>query len=103
MVKKKVLKKALKNKEVELLWWVVDGFVGFLALMIYSFLLYLLDAAGTGGVIAKMQDAVGYFGLNTFLDFNFTPGAMTLGILIVFAFSFVLGILIGQVVRSKRR
>jgi len=83
-------------------WWVVDGFVGFLALMIYNFLLYLLDAAGTGGVIGKMQDAVGHFGVKSFLDFGFNAGTISIGILLMFAFSFCLGMAIGNFVRKKR-
>lgn len=84
-------------------WWIVDGFVGILALMIYNFLLYLLDGLGTGGVISQMQDTMGYFGVKSFLDFGFNAATISIGILLMFAFSFCLGMAIGNFVRRKRR
>ena len=83
--------------------WIVNGFLGTLALMIYNFLLYILTQLGTGGFIGKMEEATGYFGLRSFIDFNFSFIASIIGIVIVFAFSFLLGIGIGKIVEKKRR
>ena len=98
MVRKKVSEKGL---EVPL--WLVDGFVGILALMIYNFLLYLLTIAGIRGVIGQIEEAVGYFGLNSFIDFGFNSNEMFLGIVIFFLLAFFLGIGIGNWVRKKKR
>ena len=56
MVKKKQKAKPLitslkssKSKEFTLPVWILDGFVGVLALMIYNFVLYLLKVAKVKG------------------------------------------------------
>jgi len=92
-----------KSEELVVPFWVIDGFVGILALMIYNFLLYILTIIGIRGIIGKMQDTVGYFGLNTFLDFSFSPGAIALGLILIFALSFIIGIIIGKFVRKRKK
>lgn len=93
-----------KDKEMSIPFWLLDGFVGILALMIYNFCLYLLVMAlGIKGVAEKMNDAMGYFLLNSFIDFGFTTSQMTIGLFLVFIFSFFLGIFVGKIVRVKRR
>jgi hypothetical protein len=91
-----------EEKEFTLPLWVLDGVVGLLALMIYNFLLYLLDVAGTGGIIKNLHETMGYFGINSFMDLGFEAGTMSIGILIMFGFSFVLGMIIGSIVRKRR-
>ncbi|MEK6926725.1 MAG: hypothetical protein AABW50_05600 [Nanoarchaeota archaeon] len=89
------------KKEFKVPFWIVDGFVGILALMIYNFLLYLLALIGVKGIIESMYETMGYFGLNSFIAFGLSPDSMALGILIVFAVSFLLGAEIGKRVRNK--
>jgi hypothetical protein len=97
------MKKGLKQKEnSKKLLWILDGFVGILALIIYNFLLYLLNSINTGEIISKMQDTMGYFGINSFSDFGFTTTQITIGLLWVFLLSFLLGILIGKLVRKRK-
>ncbi len=84
-------------------WWLVDGFVGILALMIYNFVLYVLTSAGAGGIILNLQDTMGYFGVKSFLDFGFNAGSISIGVLLMFVFSFCLGMAIGNFVRKKRK
>jgi len=93
----------VSKKDLEMPLWVLDGFVGILALTIYNFSLYLLAEIGIGGTIAKMNDAMGYFGLNSFLDFGFEVRTMMFGLTLMFAFSFFLGITIGHWVRRKKK
>ncbi|MBI2044804.1 hypothetical protein HYT23_01985 [Candidatus Pacearchaeota archaeon] len=90
-------------KEMEVPFWMIDGFIGVLALVIYNFSLYLLTAVGVGGIIAAMENAMGYFGLNTFLDLGFSASSMTIGLVIVFLFCFCLGVFIGNLVRQKSK
>lgn len=93
-----------EEKEFTLPVWILDGVVGLLALVIYNFVLYLLNSCfSIGGIVANLHNTMGYFGLNSFIDLNFAPGTITVGILIMFAFSFVLGVLIGKAVRNKRK
>lgn len=96
--------KKSKPKEFTLPVWVLDGFVGLLALMIYNFLLYLLgDVAHLGGIIKQLYDSMGYFGINTFLDLGFAPKAMSLGIILMFVVSFAIGIGIGSYIRKRHK
>lgn len=96
-------KKVKKTKRKNYPFWVVDGSVGLLALAIYNLLLYLLSIIGIRGPVFTMQQTMGYFGLNTFLDLGFTTAQMFLGVVIVLAVSFVLGIGIGNIVRRRRK
>ena len=91
------------EKELKVDSWVVDGFVGTLALVIYNFILYILTLFGIKGIIDQLEDTMGYFGLNTFLDLGFNPDTMVLGITMSFTFSFLLGIIIGNWVRMKKK
>ena len=93
---------AKKKKELKIPFWIVDGFVGVLALMIYNFILYILTIFGVKGIIGQMEDAMGYFGLNSFIDFGWSANIMTLGLLITFAISFILGMGIGNYVRKRK-
>ena len=96
------INKPINQKDLKLPLWIVDGFVGILALMIYNFLLYFLTLLGVGGIIAKIEDVMGYFGLNTFLDFGLDPSEMFLGLLIIFVISFLLGVIIANIVRERK-
>jgi len=103
MVKKK-RKVARTNKiqrEFEVPLWFIDGFIGILALMIYNFILYILTLIGIKGVVGKIENTMGYFGLNSFIEFGWSPGSITLGIILFFVISFVLGIGIGSYVRKR--
>lgn len=93
--------KIKRQKNLKIHWWIVDGFVGILALMIYNFGLYLLKLASESGFIENLEETMGYFGLNIFLSLGFTPSAMLAGVLFVFAISFLLGMFIGNFVRKK--
>jgi len=89
------------KREIKVPVWFIDGFVGILALVIYNFLLYFLTALKVGGIIAKIEEAMGYFGLNTFTDLGMSSSSMTLGLIAVFIIAFVIGIVIGDRVRKK--
>jgi len=103
MAKKKSKKSKKENKNLKIPHWFLDGFVGLLALMIYNFCLYILAIAfSIGGALSKMENTMGYFLLNSFVDFGFTTFQMTIGLLLVFVLSFVLGLLVGRFVRKKR-
>jgi hypothetical protein len=91
------------EKELEVPFWILDGFVGILALMIYNFCFYFLDTIGIKGIISKIQDTMGYFCLNSFIDLGFTVSQMAIGILTVFILSFCLGILTGSMVRKRKK
>ena len=91
-----------KQKELEVPVWTADGFIGILALMIYNFLLYLLKVLGAGGIISKMEDTMGYFTLNTFVDLGFTPSEMFVGLIIIFVISFLLGVIIAKILRKRK-
>ena len=104
MVRNKPFRRISKtrNKELEAPFWMQDGFVGILALMIYNFLLYVLSKIGVGGIIREMQTSTGYFGLRSFIDLGLDLNGMTIGIIIVFVFCFFLGMIIGNFVRINR-
>ncbi len=101
MVKPKNKKSKNSLRELKVPVWFVDGFVGILALVIYNFILYFLTAMKVGGIIAQIDGAMGYFGLNTFTDLGMSSSSMTFGLIIVFIVAFVIGILIGNRVRKK--
>lgn len=101
---KKRSKKVVQTKKQLLVpFWMVDGFIGILALVIYNFLLFLINSAGINGVIEQMQNTTGYFLLNSFADFGFSASQIVLGLLIVFVISFCLGIFIGNLVRKRKK
>jgi len=98
-----MVKKRLKNsKELEVPIWFLDGFVGVLALLIYNFALYILNLIGTGEIVSQLESTTGYFMLNSFVDFGYTASQMALGIILVFIFCYILGIIIGNLVRKRR-
>jgi len=99
-MKKQVRK---KNKELEVPFWLLDGFVGILALVIYNFCIYMLEVIGIKGLVEKTQESMGYFCLSSFIDLGFTITQMTLGLLTVFILSFMLGVIIGHAVRKRRK
>ena len=94
-----VMKRGKKSCKIPV--WVMDGFVGILALMIYNFALYLIKISEVGGFFSKMEDAVGYFGVNSFVDFGFSSGEIIFGVFLFFLISFLLGVVIGDKVRKR--
>ncbi|HLC78281.1 MAG TPA: hypothetical protein VJH92_04095 [Candidatus Nanoarchaeia archaeon] len=92
-------KNSKNPNEQEVPFWLLDGFVGILSLMIYNFLLYLFSHAG--GIMLELHESMGYFGLNSFTDFGFTIGQMSIGIIAFFLISFFLGVGIGNFLRKK--
>ena len=103
MVKNTHKKGLKKEKEMTIPFWVLDGFVGILALTIYNFVLFILKVIGAGGVILLMEDSMGYFGLNSFVDLGFSTSQMTIGLILVFIISFLMGMGIGHCVRMKKK
>lgn len=101
-MKKKKKIRARREKELEVPFWLLDGFVGILGLMIYNFVLYLITALGIRGVILEMQNTMGYFGLLFFTELGFTASQMSIGIVFVFLMAFVLGIGIGGYIRKRK-
>lgn len=89
------------KKELKIPYWIVDGVVGVLSLIIYNFILYLLTIFKIGGLIEKMEGTMGYFALNTFLDLDFSRAQIILGLLFVFAIAFALGTFVGCLVRKR--
>ena len=105
MKKKFKNSKAINKRSGELTvpLWLVDGFNGLLALMIYNFILYLSKILRAGGVFGKLEETSGYFYLNSAISFGATKTMMILIIIAVFGLSFLLGIIIGNFVRRHRR
>lgn len=98
------MKKRLnKKKEMTVPLWIMDGFVGVLALFIYNFALYLLTVFGVGGFVAKLEDAVGYFGINSYIDFGFSATGIFFGVVLMFVFAFVVGVITSSIVRKKNK
>jgi hypothetical protein len=97
MVKRKV------KGELAIPSWIIDGFVGIIALMIYNFLLYFFTSIRIYGIIAEMENAMGYFGINSFIDLGFNLIETLVGILSFFVISFLLGVYVGKYVRRKRK
>lgn len=105
MIKKKSKRISIrKQRELKVPLWLVDGFNGILALMIYNFALYLSKVFHFGGIIfSKLEEASGYFYLNSATTFGLSK-TLTISILIiVFVFSFVLGMIIGNFIRKHER
>ena len=98
-MKKRVKRTTSKNKVFKTL---VDGFNGILALMIYNFLLYLSSIANIGGFIEKMNDATGYFYLNTFIDLGFTKTGLAIALILTFVIAFIFGVLMAKLIRKIR-
>ena len=94
-------KNKISERELQIPSWFIDGFIGILALVIYNFLLYFLTALKAGGIIASMEGAMGYFGLNTFLDLGMSQSSMTIGLIAVFILAFIIGMVIGNRVRKR--
>ena len=92
-----------KKKELTVPFWLLDGFVGILALMIYNFVLYLITTIGAGGIFNDMQNTMGYFGLLFFIELGFSAAEMSLGIIIIFLVAFILGATIGNFLRQTKR
>lgn len=105
MVKKRSKKVSIRrDKELKVPLWLIDGFNGILALMIYNFILYLSKVFHFGGIIfSKLEEASGYFYLNSAINFRLSNTLMILTITIVFVFSFVLGICMGKFIRKHER
>mgnify|MGYP001576756552 CR=1 FL=1 len=100
---KKVLKvNRKKQKELTVPLWLVDGFNGFLALMIYNFILYLSKILRAGGILGKLEESSGYFYLNSAISSGTTKTLMILIVITGFGLSFLLGIIIGSIVRRYR-
>ena len=93
----------VRGRGPKLRWWVIDGFTGILALVICNFALYLLNFAMDSGFIEQLDNSMGYFGLNAFLEMGFSPSAMLIGVFLIFAISFILGMFIGTRVRVKKK
>ncbi len=97
----------VKNKqkrEVTVPVWLIDGFVGILALVIYNFALYVLGTIlGVGGFISSMEEAMGNFCINSFVYFGLTPSQIAVGLILTFVTAFLIGILIGHFVRKRGR
>ena len=80
----------------------VDGFNGILALMVYNFILYLSKIAGIKGLIGQIEKTTGYFCINLFIDLGFNTKFITMGVILVFSVTFLLGVVIAKVIRKKR-
>jgi len=92
-----------RQTQARLPYPMLDGLVGILALVMYNILLYLIHLLGVRGIVEEMQQTMGYFGMNTFLDLGFAPIQITLGLIIVFGISFFLGTGIGHIVRKRNQ
>lgn len=102
LLKRNLTSRRKSNKNLKVSLWLVDGFLGILALVIYNFILYLTRIIGIKGFISEIEQSAGSFGINAFASFNFSPTSTFIGILLIFAFSFFLGIKIGKKVRKYR-
>lgn len=92
-----------KQKELTLPFWLVNGANGLLALMIYNFILYLSKISHVGGILEKLEESSGYFYLNSIISFGVGRTAMILTVIISFGLSFLLGIIIGNMVKKYRK
>ena len=102
-MKRKIRTRVRRRRELEVPLWLVDGFNGFLALMIYNFILYISKIFGAGGMLGKLEESSGYFYLNSTIQFGATKTMIILTIIIAFGFSFLLGMIIGKFVRKYRK
>ncbi len=89
-----------KIKELKISPWIVDGFNGILALVIYNFILYVSKFIGiTNVIIKRMREDTGYFYLNTFVDFGLPKISLIIIVLFSFGFAFLLGVGIAKLIR----
>ena len=104
MVKRKYKKAYIRRqRELRVPLWLVDGFNGILALMIYNFILYLTRLMRVGGLIGKLEDSSGYFYLNSAATFGLSKTLIILLLFAVFGLTFILGTIIGNIVRKHER
>jgi len=101
--KRNTTKSFSKEKELEVPLWLVDGFNGLLALMIYNFILYLTNIMKVGGLVGKLEESSGYFYLNSAIIFGANKTLMFLLLFAVFGLTFILGTIIGGFVRRHRK
>ncbi|MFA4952820.1 MAG: hypothetical protein WC584_01205 [Candidatus Pacearchaeota archaeon] len=103
-MKKKIRARIInkKNRELKVPLWLVDGFNGLLALMIYNFILYLSKILRAEGILGKLEESSGYFYLNSAITFGATKTLMILILTAVIGLTFILGIIIGNFVRRHR-
>jgi len=87
------------SKKIRIL---IDGFNGILALMIFNFLLYLSKVTNIA-FIKEMEAAMGYFGLNGLIDLGFTRIQMLIGVFLTFFVSFILGIILANIIRKIKK
>jgi len=92
-----------KSKELEPPLWVLDGFVGVLAFMLYNFTLYLVKIFDIGAFLMQMEQTMGYFGVNAFLDFGLSKSGILTGTVVMFIIAFIIGVLISGIVRKKNK
>ncbi|MEK6906080.1 MAG: hypothetical protein AABW81_00485 [Nanoarchaeota archaeon] len=90
-----------KKKENKYLIWLVDGFNGILALMIYNFSLYILEVFDT--FLIKMKENTGYFYIKTFALFGLNKSKVILCVIILFFLAALLGVVIGRIIRKMRK
>ena len=92
-----------KIKELDLPHWIMDGFNGILALVIYDFLLYLSKIAGIKGIVGQMEEITGYFYLNIIIDFVSSKISRIVGVITVLLLAFLLGVGIANIVRKVKK
>ncbi len=102
-MRKKKNSKSARQREMKVPFWLVDGFNGFLALMIYNFILYLSKIMRAGGILEKLEESSGYFYLNSAVTFGASKTLMILILIAVIGLTFILGIIIGNFVRRYRK
>jgi len=87
-----------KEKNLKIPLWVRDGTNGILGLVIYNFLLYLLTISNSQNFLKNMQDTTGSFYITTFSTLGIN---LTISTIFIFAFAFLLGVLVAKQVRKK--
>ena len=96
-------KQKRRKKNNKKLMILIDGFNGILTLMIYNFLLYLSRVVGIKGFIGRIENTMGYFCLNSFIDLGFSRNSIIIGIIFIFLIAFLLGVIIANIVRKVRK
>lgn len=91
--------KIKKIKILKIPFWMMDGFNGILALVIYNFFLFIVSLLGIKGILGEIESIMGYFGLNFLIKFSLNKPFMLFGVMIIFFFSFFLGVLIAELIR----
>jgi len=92
----------MKKKEIkETLIFLVDGFTGILAFMIYNLIIYL--AGVNFGIFRRLWYDTGYFYLNTLNHLNLTISGKIILVTIAFIVSFLIGVKTGHLVRRYRK